>query len=268
MRRGFSLLFTGLTCLVFAGKVNGAVVNVPSEAATISEAMIVAQAGDTVMVEAGTYRENVMLAPGVTLLARSQFQATINGRGKGTVVTMARDNKISGFVIRNGTIGIFSNGAGNEITGNRIVDNWQTGLMVIRHLPKVEDNVIAFNRSSGIQGWDVRSTQASVNHNSIAYNGNHGIALGGASEVIIENNVVAFNERFGLKIIQDEDNVQIISNNFYRNLYSPRPMPDGNFSFDPAFTSPRSKMNFKSNPTLCCQTQSSDNENLGARLNH
>ncbi|KMQ52660.1 OmpA/MotB domain protein [Chitinispirillum alkaliphilum] len=269
MLRNISLIAAGLICLVTFHNSQSAVINVPSsQAQTISEAMVIAQQGDTVWVESGVYRENVMLAPGVTLLSRSQFGAVIDGRGRGNVVTMARGNRISGFEIRNGTIGIFSNGVGNDIIKNRIVNNWQSGIIAIRHLPRIEDNIIAFNGGSGIQGWDVRSTAASINHNSIAYNENHGISIGGESEVIIENNVVAHNVRFGLKILRSEENVQIISNNFFKNLYSPRPMPEGNYSFDPAFVSPRTRMNFESDPLLCCQTQSANNENLGARLTY
>lgn len=232
---------------------------------TISEAMMRARPGDTVWVDNGTYREHVLVAPGVSLIARTVLSAKIDGNGKGTVVTMGKGSTLSGFEIRNGTIGVFSNGTGNSITSCRIVNNWQTGIIVVRHLPKIEDNVIAFNRASGIQGWDVRSTNATINHNSIAYNGNHGVAIGGSSEIIMENNIVAFNERFGLKILSESERIQVTNNNFYHNLLSPRPIPSGNFSFDPAFTSPRVSMNFKSDPARCCQAKGSDNQELGAR---
>ena len=255
--------------VIFPASVFAASIQVPSMGIkTISEAMMRTRVGDTVWVDNGVYREHVLIAPGVTLMARSTFKATIDGGGRGTVVTMGKNTTISGFEVRNGTIGIFSNGSGNTITSCRIVKNWQTGIIVVRHLPKIEDNIIAFNRASGIQGWDVRSTNATVNHNSIAYNGNHGIAIGGSSELIMENNVVAFNERFGLKVLSDAERVQVSNNNFYRNLHSPRPIPSGNFSFDPAFTAPRTIMNFRSDPAHCCKAKGTDNEELGARLTY
>jgi len=234
----------------------------------ISEAMIRSKMGDTIWVDNGVYREKVMMAPGVTLMSRTLFKAVIDGGGKGTCVTMAKGSCISGFEIRNGTIGVFSNGSGNVISSCRIINNWQTGIIVVRHLPKVEDNIIAFNRASGIQGWDVRSTAATVNHNTIAFNGNHGVAVGGSSEIVLENNVIAYNERFGLKVLQESERIQVANNNFYRNLMSPRPLPSGNFSFDPAFMSPRSTLNFKSDPALCCKAKGTDNEELGARLTY
>jgi parallel beta-helix repeat protein len=261
----FSLLLAA--GLLFPAVVQSASVQVPSMGIkTISEAMLRTRAGDTVWVEKGVYREHVMIAPGVTLASRQLFGAVIDGGGRGIVVTMGRTTSISGLEIRNGTIGVFSNGSGNTIIQCRIMNNWQTGIIVVRHLPKIEDNIIAFNRASGIQGWDVRSTNATINHNSIVYNGNHGVAVGGSSELILENNVVAFNERFGIKILAQAERIQISNNNFYRNLNNPKPIPSGNFSFDPAFMSPRTGLNFKSDPAHCCKAKGTANEELGARL--
>jgi parallel beta-helix repeat protein len=115
----------------------------------------------------------------------------------------------------------------------------------------------------------VRSTSVSINHNSIAYNGNHGVALGGSSEIIIENNIIAFNERFGLKVLSDAEKIQVSSNNFYKNLWAPgKPLPENNHSFNPAFIAARRGMNFKQDPNQCCKAKSSDDENLGARLTY
>jgi hypothetical protein len=252
--------------VLFVSTVCAKSISVPSAGIkTIGEAVARAAIGDTVWVDRGVYREHVMLAPGMALMARESFKAVIDGFGKGTTVTLGKGNTISGFEIRNGTIGIFSNGEGNVIRNCRIINNWQTGIITVRHLPKIEDNIIAFNRASGIQGWDVRSTVASVNHNTIAFNGNHGVAVGGSSNMVIENNCIAYNERFGLKILNEAEGVRITNNNLYRNLMQPGGVPKGNFTFDPAFIAPRMNMNFQPDPRLCCQIKGTDNENLGAR---
>jgi parallel beta-helix repeat protein len=270
VNRGCRVFFALTTCcLLWQSTISAATVQVPSMGIkSIGEAMMRSRVGDTVWVERGVYHERILVAPGVTLIARSMFQSVIDGGGRGTVVTLGKNTTISGFEIRNGTIGIFSNGTGNQIISCRIIRNWQTGIIAVRHLPKIEDNIIAFNRGSGIQGWDVRSTNVTINHNSIAYNSNHGIAIGGSSEFIMENNVVAFNERFGIKNLADAERIQVSNNNFYGNLRSPRPIPDGNFSFNPAFTAPRSRMNFKSDPAQCCSAKGSDNEELGSRITY
>lgn len=268
VNRGILFLLTMTAfCLFLPLSTNAATIHVPSMGVkTVAEAMMRSRVGDTVWVENGTYHERILVAPGVALIARSTHKAILDGGGRGTVVTMGKNTVINGFEIRNGTIGVFSNGSGNVIVSCRIINNWQTGIIVVRHLPKIEDNIIAFNRGSGIQGWDVRSTNATINHNSIAYNSNHGVAIGGSSEIIMENNVLAFNERFGLKVLSDVERIQVSNNNFYRNLRSPRPTPPGNFSFDPAFIAPRTKLNFKSDPAQCCSEKGTDNEELGSRI--
>lgn len=267
--RAFKLYFALAAGLLIPTTTLAASIQVPSMGVkTISEAMMRARGGDTILVADGVYKEHVLIAPGVAVMARSTFKSVIDGGGRGTVVTMGKNSTISGFEIRNGTIGVFSNGAGSSIISCRIVKNWQTGIIVVRQLPKIEDNIIAFNRGSGFQGWDVRSTNATINHNSIAYNGNHGISIGGNSEMIFENNVVAHNERFGIKILSNAERIQVSNNNFYRNLPNPRPVPSGNFSFDPAFISPRSKMNFKSDPAQCCKAKGTDDQELGSRTTY
>lgn len=246
-----------------------AIITVPSSGiASITAAMVKAKAGDTVIVENGVYKEHIFIKAGVALKARNLHKATLDGKGRGTVVTMGSSSSIIGFVVQNGTIGIFTKNAGIAIARCLIKQNWQTGIITVRHLPSIEDNIIVFNRASGIQGWDVRSTVASINHNTIAFNKNHGVSVGGSSNIIIENNVVAYNERFALKLSPDSERSKIVKNNFYRNLRQVQKIPSGNYSFDPAFISPRAGLNFRSDPKLCCQIKASDNENLGARINY
>jgi hypothetical protein len=232
----------------------------------IGEAMINAKSGDTVLVDDGVYRELVFVKAGVTLIARNTFKSVIDGKGKGTVVTLSANSSISGFEIRNGTIGVFSREAGNSIVNCRIVRNWGTGIIAVRHLPKIEDNVIAFNRASGIQCWDVRSTNASINHNTIAFNQNNGIALGGSCDVVIENNMVTFNERNGIKHSAQSVRTQMVKNNLFGNLQLAKNTPEGNFSFDPKYSSPRVKMEFKVETDQPCCMYGSDNKILGSRI--
>lgn len=241
-------------------------ISVPTKYKTIAEAMLKAREGDTIWVEDGVYTEPVLIKPGIVLAAQNPFKATLRGDGRGTLVEMTKNSSIYGFVVTNATIGIFSHGAENTIEKCRIARNRQTGILIVRHLPKIIDNIIVFNKASGIQGWDVRSTVATINHNTIAYNGNHGIAIGGKSEVVIENNVVANNKNLGLKLSRDSRDSKVTHNNFYKNLTQLSELPEGNFSFDPAFVSPRKELNFQSDPKTCCAIKATDNENLGARF--
>ena len=51
------------------------------------------------------------------------FKAVIDGSGKGTIVSLSANSVLSGFEIRNGTIGVFSKDAGNSIVNCRIINN-------------------------------------------------------------------------------------------------------------------------------------------------
>jgi nitrous oxidase accessory protein NosD len=242
-------------------------ISVPSVGiTTINQAMIMAKNNDTIMVSDGLYKERVFLKSGVALIARNQFKAVIDGGGKGIVVSLGTRSTIRGFEIRNGTIGVFSKDADNVIVNCRIIQNWETGLMCVRHLPKIEDNIIAFNRASGIVGWHLRSTSASINHNTIAFNQNHGIDLGGVCEVIIENNMITFNERLGIKLSHGSQKSQLNKNNIYGNLNISSKVPAENFAFDPKFTSPKMHMNFTVESKLPCCAYGSDNQILGTRI--
>ena len=90
---------------------------------------------------------------------------------------------IYGFELRNATIGITSQTWENAMVRCRITGMRESGITCVGHLPKIEDNIIVFNKGSGIQGWDLQAIAgtiaSSINHNTIAFNGNNGIALEG-----------------------------------------------------------------------------------------
>jgi hypothetical protein len=261
-----AVLFT-FPALVFAG---GKSIDVPSgNIKTITGAMAKASNGDTIWVDAGIYHEKVIVNSGVALKSRAMFKAIIDGGKFGTVITLGKRASVSGFEIRNGTIGVFSKSQGVSITKCIIVNNYETGVMCVRNLAQIEDNVIAFNGASGIQLYNVSVGTGSVNHNTIAYNGNHGIAVGGNSPVTIQNNIIAFNERFGVRIQGDESkDLKIVSNDFYGNMIGSYPIPEDNFSFDPVFSSPRAKLDFNATSSSVENKKGLDNEILGTRFSN
>lgn len=248
-----------------AGMSYGRVLEVPSDnASTISRALLNVKPGDTILVSEGVYHERIFVPIGAILQARAPLSAIIDGKGRGTVVTMGKNAVIDGFVVRNGTIGIMAKNTGTAVRNCRIVDNWQTGIICVRQLPVIEDNVIAFNRGSGIQGWDVRALDGKISHNTIAYNGNHGIAIGGKSTVLISSNVIAHNERYGVKINPEVEKSTIAENDFFENLWTPTPLPDHNFTYDPGFVAAKLKMDFTMTGSSCAECP--PNYQPGARL--
>jgi hypothetical protein len=224
-----------------------------------------ASSGDTITVRAGTYKESVVFNPGVSLVAVEVFEAVIKGRGRETVVTMAPQALIDGFEIRGGSVGVYAKSPGVTIARCRIVQNDNSAIMCVGNVAAIRDNVIAFNRGSGIQGWDLRSTVSSIAHNTIAYNRNHGIALGGLTSVIIENNIIAFNENYGIKTEGDSLRVHVNNNCLYNNGRHSSLYRANNMSVDPRFAAPR-KMDFSLGENSPCRSTGSDNSDVGSRI--
>lgn len=253
------------SCALNTVSVYGSSITVPSEQyPTISQAILKVRSGDTIWVEEGVYKENIVLSPGITLISKTLFKAIIDGNGASRVVVMGNRSVLSGFSVTNGRFGVYSEGTGNSIIKCFIRDNKQSGISCVGHLPRIEDNLIIENEGSGIQGWDVRSTISSINHNTIAYNANHGIAIGGSSELVIENNIIAHNEKLGLKV-EPTVKAKLVKNNFYFNADILTTLPSDNYVFDPMFLSPR-EMNFLLAQESKCRNIATDNKNLGVRI--
>lgn len=70
---------------------------------TIAAAMAAVTTGGTICVAPGIYRENVVMAPNVTLCGTGSDRTVIDGGGSGSVVRMASNCVLRGFTIRNGT---------------------------------------------------------------------------------------------------------------------------------------------------------------------
>lgn len=246
---------------VFAGKS----ITIPSKKyKNISQAIIKAKSGDTIWVKEGTYKQPIKLKSGITLISLALHKSTIDGAGSENVVVMGNNSTISGFIIKNGRVGVYSEGTNNKIEKCLIHDNQLSGITCVGHLPNIIDNVIVHNGGSGIQGWDVRSTISTINHNTVAYNSNSGLSIGGKSDIVIENNIIAYNVKLGMKVEQGVK-AKLVKNNFYLNTEIIHTLPANNFSFIPMFIS-ASSMNFKLSNDSKCRNMSSDGKNLGARL--
>jgi parallel beta-helix repeat protein len=238
---------------------------VPSpEASSIPAALAKAQSGDTVLLENGIYHVNLMMSPGVTLKARSLFGAVIDGKGRRATVTMASNTTIAGLEIRNGTVGVECKSAGARIEMCRIVRNLQSGILSVGHLPDIHDNIIAFNKGSGMQGWDLRATTSSLSHNTIAFNGNHGVSVGGNSDVILENCIVSNNAQFGVKV-DGSARVRLNTNDFYENPAGTEMLSADNISEDPHFVDAHA-LDFSLSAGSRCIGYGSDRQDLGARI--
>ena len=217
---------------------------VPSKKySTITHALAKVKSGDTIWVKEGIYKEPIKISSGITLVSQSLFKAVIDGAGSTNAVSMGNKSTLTGFEIKNARIGVYSEGVDNTISKCFIHDNQLSGISCVGHLPMIVDNIISENGGSGIQGWDVRSTISTVNHNTIAYNSN---------------------EILGYKV-EPQVKIKLLRNNFYLNTELIPLLPSDNFSFDPMFIAAVSK-NFMLSKKSKCRKMASDNKDIGARI--
>lgn len=208
------------------------IIAVPASARQLNTALARSQRGDTLLLESGKYRGNFRIPPGVTLRARENGKAHITGNGRGNAITMSNGSSAIGLSVSGGRIGIFSDGIDNAIIANRIHNN-STGIMAVAHFVKIEDNLIFRNAFSGIQLWNV-DTDEEILNNTIVFNENHGLALGGACRVGFVNNIVAFNGRLTVQS-NAESKVFQAFNVFLSYIQVNMVLPENNYSFDPEF---------------------------------
>jgi len=138
MKRSLLILFFLYSML------NATIINVPDDQPTIQEGINVSTHGDTVLVQPGTYLENINYN-GKNITLTSMFlttqdtsyisQTVIDGNQNGSVVTFENEEtenaKIIGFKITNGLAdqggGIYCNNSNPIISNLEIINNQSTG---------------------------------------------------------------------------------------------------------------------------------------------
>lgn len=194
-----SVLASGLV-MSSAADIRGAggqVRHVPRDYATIQSAADAADEGDTILVAAGEYRENVVVTTSDVRLrvgGGAVLDGTsLNGIGihvLGTSATPVMGVEVSGFEVRNFERGIIVQwAAATRVSHNYVHDNLDkiapvvlgdgTGieLLTVRGA-EISHNVVANNGLGGIQ-LRVGSTDNAIHHNRVHENGSQSPTLGG-----------------------------------------------------------------------------------------
>jgi len=172
------------------------IIIVPDDYATIQEAIISANIGDSVFVKSGSYSGNIVINRPLSLIGENKDTTIIRSGHTGTNVLINREDNVTvtGFTIRSVEVGIHLLHSSNcNISGN---------------------NIIEISHHQGI--WLYDSSQNIVAENTVN-GGGSGIELELSSDNTIVDNTVVENER-GIMLFESPDNIvcaNIIANSTY-----------------------------------------------------
>ena len=218
-----------LSCILSTGLAAASVIHVPGDQPTIQAGIDAANSGDTVMVDPGTYFENINFnGKPITVISSSGPATTIiDGGNIAPVVTFSSGETprsvLSRFTLQHGTStftsqydggGIYINSSSPTISKNIIQNNTACngggGIAIEFASPRIQSNMIINNSQSGcsggIGGGGISvggAGTAQINGNVISNNkwtsGNGGgISLFAAGAVLIKNNIINGNSASGV----------------------------------------------------------------------
>ena len=193
---------------------------------SISNAISAAQAGDTIVIKKGTYKEyNIVVNKPLTI--KGENFPVIDGEDKGEIIRIASDNvTIDGlFIINVGTSYTSDHAAIRVVRSeifliqNVILEKLFFGIYIEKSKNgKVYNNKVIgdaqdeYNSGNGIQLWYSKNVE--ISHN-IVQKVRDGIYLEFSNDIIIKDNVSTNNLRYGLHFMFSNNNVYM--NNMFEN---------------------------------------------------
>jgi parallel beta-helix repeat protein len=149
-------VYTKNGAYVYADVSPPGMIKVPSQYATIQEAINAATLGMTIEVSSRTYYENVVVNKTVLLSGENQATTIIDGGGTGNTMIVTADNvTIKGFTITDGINGLTLNQVKNcVISGNKITYSLNGVTLYDCENNVLSNNTIADNTYNfGVEGW-------------------------------------------------------------------------------------------------------------------
>ncbi|MEE9190693.1 MAG: right-handed parallel beta-helix repeat-containing protein [Candidatus Neomarinimicrobiota bacterium] len=224
-KRHFVLIII-LLSVFFLSFGNSDTINVPNDYQTIQSAVDVALEGDTIIVAAGTYFENISFNKSLYLLGEDPKTTIIDAQDSAKCISFINWDgsygKISGFTIQNSGTG-YTDGSGNcglqlhtngtgdwDVTNNIFLNNPQSAIVT------TDTGTISRNIFDNNYGGIFISENGNVNIVNNNFRGNTRAVEthSQATNAIIENNIISDN---GLGIIIDNTSYTIRYNDLWSN---------------------------------------------------
>lgn len=193
---------------------------------SVSNAITAAQAGDTILIKKGTYKEyNILVDKPLTI--KGENFPVIDGEDKGEIIRIMSDNvTIDGlFIINVGTSYTSDHAAIRVVRSehfliqNVVLEKLFFGIYIeksnngrIYHNKVIGDAQDEYNSGNGIQLWYSKNVE--VSHN-IVQKVRDGIYLEFSDNITINENVSTGNLRYGLHFMFSNDDVY--TNNTFEN---------------------------------------------------
>jgi len=177
--------------------------------------------GHTIFVDAGVYRENVVVDKSVSLVAEKGFSVVIDGVGNRTIVSVLANNvNITGFVIQNGVMepdysGIFLDRSCECVISNNVVTSCYYGARLHFAYDNILLNNTFSNCSYGV--WLADSERNVLSDNWVFNNTLVGLHIGPANHNILNKNRVWNNEN-GIYIFDSVNNT-VAENCVFSNAF-------------------------------------------------
>jgi hypothetical protein len=259
------IFFTIITSFLYA-----TTINVPDDYTTIQGAIDASTNGDTVLVQPGTYVENINYnGKNIAVIGEDRETTVIDGNQNGSVVTFENGedslSQLKHFTITNGLNG---NGGGVLIKNNsspillfiNIVynssENNSAGVAIIDSSPILENVVVSNNVGQGGDGVCIFFDSFPILKNvTIVYNEKTGLQIHSPASASLLNCIVKYNPIY----IDQSNNVNIN----YSNITGGWPSGIGNINMDPMFCDP-SENNYTLAENSPCSGTGQDGSDMGA----
>lgn len=214
------LITSGSLCL---GLSNSPVHNISTgrDYASIQEAIDAPETayGHTILVDAGTYFEHVVVNKQLAILGAGRDLTTIDGRGGGTVVhVVTNDVVVKGLTAKAGVLGIHLDQSNNSVLSDNTVSNISDYYGIYASYSyncTIENSTVKSNLCPGI--LVTNSMNFRVAHNLVHNNAGYGINANASSSGIILGNNAFENSFDGIGLGKECRDCTIIGNNVTNN---------------------------------------------------